>query len=212
MNVSFLLGALDRRLRPAKNPRPWDLPQITLDELMQKAPSLRIDLTEARQDPAAGTLQDGATLALLTLAANPARVFEIGTGFGRSTSLFARHAPQAEIFTLSLPANPATGRIFKGQTWAAAITQLEGDSLTFDYSPWKASIDFVLVDGCHEHPHVAVDTQAARTLCSPRGWIVWHDAAGDCPDVLTTLLALRPRPFWIKDTRFAVLPPEGALT
>lgn len=210
MSFPLLLQAIDRRLRPSRHPRPWDLPSTTIEELFRPNDGIRLDLSGWTDDLAAGGIFDGAVLALFAQTLRPSRIFEIGTGFGRSATLFTRHAPAAEIFTLSLPDNPATGRIFRGQPWASRIHQLEGDSLTFDYSRWAGSMDLVFVDGCHTLPHVAIDTRNALQLCSPQGWIVWHDVAADCPDVIRTLLALNPRPLWIKDTRYAVRHPAGS--
>jgi hypothetical protein len=115
------------------------------------------------------------------------------------------NAPGAEIFTLSLPRNPATGHIFKRQPWAACIRQLEGDSMSFDYAPWRGRMDFVFVDGCHESPIVDHDTREAFRLVSPAGWIVWHDVDMDSPDVLRCLSAASQRNIaWIKGTRYAL--------
>ncbi len=48
-------------------------------------------------------------------------------------------------------AKAGVGSLFAGQEAAARITQLLGDSLSFDFSPWFNSIDLVLIDGGHEY-------------------------------------------------------------
>jgi hypothetical protein len=118
----------------------------------------------------------------------------------------ARNAPAAEILTLSLPANPETGRIFRNQPCASRIQQLEGDSMTFDFGPWLGSADMVFVDGCHTDPHVRKDTESALQLRSPGGWVLWHDVEADCPDVIRALLDRRDEQIrWIRGTRYALL-------
>lgn len=208
MNFDVLYAALARRLNPTRHPRPWDLPSVSLDEVVSTAPSPVLDLSGWTEDRAAGGVLDGAVLALIGLAAQPTTVFEIGTGFGRSATLLAQNLPKARFHTLSLPGNPATGRLFHHRPCRDRITQLEGDSATFDYTAWYGRMDFVLVDGCHESPLVDRDTVEALRLRSPRGWILWHDVAADCPDVIRALRHIGdPRIRWIRDSRYAVLAP-----
>ncbi|MEY4941350.1 MAG: hypothetical protein RIQ93_3085 [Verrucomicrobiota bacterium] len=201
-----LISRLVRRFNKRASPQPWDLAAVTsLDELLPAGTDLTLHLGPALQDKAAGDLFDGVTLAALVRARQPGRVFEIGTGFGRSATLFALNAPEARILTLSLPANPATGWIFHGQPWTAQIQQLEGDSATFDYTPWHRQMDFVFVDGWHKSPIVEKDTANAFKLVSPTGWIVWHDVDADTPDVLRCLGASAQSDIaWIKGTRYAI--------
>jgi predicted O-methyltransferase YrrM len=178
---------------------------ISLEELAQGEEDLEFKLGPSTRDIAAGGILDSATLITLVRLRRPRSIFEIGTGFGRSATLFAMNAPGAEIFTLSLPENPETGRIFKHQPWAARIHQLEGDSISFDYAPWYGQMDFVFVDGCHESPIVDQDTREAFRLVSPAGWIIWHDVDMDAPDVLRCLSAVPQRNIaWIKGTRYAL--------
>jgi hypothetical protein len=87
----------------------------------------------------------------------PRCIFEIGTYDGTTTLLIARNAPQADIFTLDLPqddARPAAhvsdelehvergnvGSGFAHQPEGQRITQLFGDSRTFDFTPWTANV------------------------------------------------------------------------
>ena len=56
------------------------------------------------------------------------------------------------------------------------ITQLYGDSASFDFSPWYGQMDFVFVDGAHAYNYVVNDTNIALKLLNPRGGIIiWHD-------------------------------------
>ena len=119
------------------------------------------------------------TLAYLMQALKPKVVFEIGTFVGRSARLFAVNSPDnTKIFTLDLPQNKALHRIgedYIGTAEAKKITQLFGDSRSFDYSKWYKQCDFVWVDACHDYAFVKSDTDKALKLCRDGGWIGWHD-------------------------------------
>jgi hypothetical protein len=92
-----------RRFQKSASPRPWDLPAtISLEELAQGDEDLELKLGPSTRDIAAGGILDSATLNMLVRLRQPSSIFEIGIGFGRSTTLFAMHALGAEIFTLSL--------------------------------------------------------------------------------------------------------------
>ena len=136
-------------------------------------------------------------LALTAIARKvaPRRVFEFGTFLGSTTLHLARACPNAEIFTLDLQNTSdlsiplergdailnelATGnrerRRFKGRPEAERITELYGDSLTFDFSLYKATMDLVFVDAAHDPLHAATDTRNALFMLAPRGVILWHD-------------------------------------
>lgn len=130
----------------------------------------------------------------------PRRIFEIGTYDGSTTLLLARNAPDARIFTLDLPPEAASvatvrgeeehaasgnvGSAYRGTPEEARIEQLYGDSRTFDFEPWMASIDLVSVDGGHTYECVASDTATAKRLLAPGGAIVWDDYEPVWPDVV----------------------------
>lgn len=126
------------------------------------------------------------------------RIFEFGTFYGSNTLNLALNAPNdAEIFTLDLdeevaaqieqhPADAPFTEIhlgvrraldFAGSPVARKITTLTGNSLTFDYSKWKESVDFSFIDGGHDLRTVKSDTENALAMASRR-WpscIMWHD-------------------------------------
>jgi hypothetical protein len=121
--------------------------------------------------------------------------FEIGTFDGQTTETLAKNIPTLSLLTLDLPAErsketaipisqnerryiekPIIGKRFRGTPEAARITQLLGDSATFDYTPYLGRMDAVFIDGCHDEAYVANDTQKALTLLTKRGGVViWHD-------------------------------------
>ncbi len=124
-------------------------------------------------------LKELASLAYIMRVLKPMLVFEIGTYIGRTTRLFAYNSPPAcKILTLDLPQDEVSHQIgneFLSTPQASKITQLQGDSRKFDFSPWYGQCDFIWIDGCHNYEHVVSDTENALKLCSPTGWIAWHD-------------------------------------
>jgi predicted O-methyltransferase YrrM len=138
--------------------------------------------------------------------------FEIGTSLGRTTWTVARHNPGVAIYTLDVPPAQhadetrfelaaddrtyfrppdACGIAFRETEEAARITQLWGDSATFDYAPYAGAIDFVYIDGAHAFDYVKSDTENALRMLSPRGTIAWDDYTTG-PGVYEYLTGLAP--------------------
>jgi hypothetical protein len=141
-------------------------------------------------------------LAVLASAAAALRagdeIIEIGTFDGRTTLNLAINAPaQYRVFTLDLPPDaapkfdlapgerayvekPRSGRRFlqAPPEWAAAagrITQLIGDSATYDWSPHAGRAGLVFVDGSHAYDYVSADSNTAFRLVANKGMVIWHD-------------------------------------
>lgn len=127
---------------------------------------------------------------------DPQGIFEIGTFDGRTTLNMAANAgSDARIVTLDLPAGQiqdaalptdvgdsaysekaASGARFKGSPLASKITQVFGDSATFDFGPHAGQMDLVFIDGSHSYEYVLSDTENARKLLrNGKGWILWDD-------------------------------------
>lgn len=162
-------------------------------------------------------------LGALTRLRQPRRIFEIGTYDGASTLLLARNSAGAEVFTLDLPAADATsatvveetrnatagvGSRFRESPEATKITQLLGDSRTFDFSPWVGTVDLVLVDGGHDYACVHADTANALRLLRSGGVVIWDDYVPAWPDVVRAVdelpWDLRRSMVHIDQTGFAV--------
>jgi predicted O-methyltransferase YrrM len=154
--------------------------------------------------------------------------FEIGTSLGRTTWTVAHHNPNLQIWTLDVPpADDASqtaltigaddrtyfrppdrcGEAFRGSAESERITQLWGDSATFDYGPYERKIDFVYVDGAHSYEYVRSDTEHALKMLSPSGAIAWDDYVTS-PGVYEYLGELAPtldRPVYhLLDSRMAI--------
>lgn len=126
------------------------------------------------------------------------RVFEIGTFLGSNTLNMALNLPDdAKVFTLDLDEQHAVGLEqlpedapltqmhlasqssldFAGTAAASKISTLIGNSITFDFSPWKGSIDFSFIDGGHDFLTVKSDTENALEMAAAEklSCIMWHD-------------------------------------
>ena len=114
-----------------------------------------------------------ASLAYIMRVLRPQLIFEIGTFVGRTTRLLALNAPPTtQILTLDLHPEEVKhkiGEAFHGTPESEHITQLHGNSQTFNFSPWYNKCDFVWVDACHDYEYVVSDSQNALKLCRTGG-------------------------------------------
>jgi predicted O-methyltransferase YrrM len=157
-----------------------------------------IRLTATRKNNGNVSLSELAVLA--SLAATTGRgdeIIEIGTFDGRTTLNLAINAPPAvSVVTLDLPPTtaprfelaeservyvekPSPGqRFIQATRWSpevSRITQLFGDSATFDWSGHFGRAGLVFVDGSHSYDYAMSDSDTAFRLVAPGGIIVWHD-------------------------------------
>jgi acyl-CoA synthetase (AMP-forming)/AMP-acid ligase II len=186
-----------RALRGVRKPdqHATHLPQAAWVDLLGRKP---IRLVETDKHDGNVNLAELAILAQAA-AAIPAGtiVVEIGTFDGRTTLNLAVNAAQASVFTLDLPADeraafalapgerhyvdkPQPGARIRAcaPPWQAAarrITQLAGDSATFDWSPYEGRAGLVFVDGSHAYDYVRKDSETAMRLVAEGGMVLWHD-------------------------------------
>ena len=176
-----------------------------------------------------GYLDDYQRLVLATLARElRCRTFlEIGTNRGRTTWTVAHNNPELVLYTLDVPPDePADaaalelgaddrmyfrdascGEAFRDSPERARITQLWGDSATFDFSPYTGTIDMVYIDGAHTYDYVRSDTANALRVLSPTGMIVWDDyttGSGVYEHVTEIAASLDHTVFHVFGTRMAV--------
>ena len=116
----------------------------------------------------------------------PKVIFEIGTYHGSSAIQLAANAPQASIYTLDLPPNQlprlritAVDRYHISRSsrneFGARIHRLYGDSATFNFSPFRESVDLFFIDGAHSYEYVRNDTLKAMECVKKGSVIAWHD-------------------------------------
>ena len=152
----------------------------------------------------------GMLIAALAQGLHAHTFFEIGTNRGRTSWTVARNNPAIQVYTLDVPLcatsadvalelgsddhryfrpGEACGEAFRDTPEAERITQLWGDSATFDFSPYAGAIDLIYIDGGHTYEYVKSDTENALELLSPTGTIVWDDY-GSHPGVYELVTAL----------------------
>ena len=149
------------------------------------------------------------------------QVFEIGTYNGATAWCLARNLPGAEVHTLDLPlehdpalaygvSDASNRRRFEQRAYEALplgdsrVVQHWGDSATFDFEPWRGSVDLVYVDGAHSHQYVRTDSATAFALVRESGAIVWDDYWRRIPGVSAALHELSEPLFRIPGTRLVV--------
>jgi predicted O-methyltransferase YrrM len=203
LSVYLPVSLLAHRLREhnrarrgvARDTHATALPQAAWSEVLARR---AIRLTET--DKADGNV-NLAELAILAQAAaaipQGTNVVEIGTFDGRTTLNLAVNAGEASVFTLDLPPDeraafalapgerqyvdkPRPGARFRAcdPAWRAAarrITQLLGDSATFDWTPYAGRAGLVFVDGSHAYDYVRKDSATAMRLVAKGGIVIWHD-------------------------------------
>ena len=132
-------------------------------------------------------------LAALCQSLHSSTFFEFGTHRGRTSWTVAHNNPDLRVFTLDLPDAAARhsttfevtdenlferwerGDAIRDTPEATRITQLQGDSASFDFSPYHGAIDFVYIDASHSYDAVKRDSEAALAMLSDRGVIAWDD-------------------------------------
>jgi hypothetical protein len=169
-------------------------------------------------------LNELVTVCQLAAAIRPATIFEIGTFEGGTTLQLAANT-EARIVTLDLPPDapkpiidpdldvyPSTpGWRVHDSHYAQRVEQAYGDSLNFDFSPWRGSIDLVFVDGSHHYDHCRSDSENALLMAGNDGVIAWHDYASWAPDVERVLddLAHREPLIHLDGTSMVIRPPRA---
>jgi len=163
----------------------------------------------------------------------PERIFEFGTFDGATALLLARSVPSAEVFTLDLPpesyvapeafgyprsrkdfASPhdEVGHEFRDTPEAERITQLFGDSRTFDFSEYSGRMGLVIVDAGHGYEEASIDSENAVRLAGPTGVVIWDDYIPMWPGVMQAVNETAARHgfsvFRLRGTGFAIRDPN----
>jgi hypothetical protein len=189
---------------------PPHLPTRVLHEILPGVNDKEISLSH-RFEPWTLPYGEAYVLAAVIAYLRPRKIFEIGTFTGKSTLLMAQQAgPDCQIYTLDLPPGRSNydhriGESFKGTEYEKQITQLFGNSNTFDFTPYAGQMDLVFVDAAHDYANVKNDTHKAFEMVSPSGTILWDDCWPRYPGVARALNEFGgSRPIYrIDSTRFA---------
>jgi len=196
-----LMGAawrrVGRRLRgKATNDRPTRLAQVPWSAAVARH---RLFLTELGKQDGNVSIGELAVLAQAAAGISPgSEIIEIGTFDGRTCLNLALNAPPTSpIFTIDLPPDhPTRFQLQPGEEryvdkphpgsrlrqcapafagLSQRITQLLGDSATFDWSSHYRKAGLVFVDGSHAYDYVRSDSATAMRLVATNGTILWHD-------------------------------------
>jgi predicted O-methyltransferase YrrM len=188
--VTTLLRRTDRHLAWKLNEvcfggaRPGVYPEVTLANLVGGSTSSRV--LELPAESYNVTEAELLSLSAITSYARARTVFEFGTADGRTTrNLAANVGTAGHVYTLNIPLDEdrthyqriPVGSRFAGSPEAERISQLWGDSRTFDFEPYCGRCDLIFIDADHSDAAVWADSQTALRLADRRrGIVVWHDA------------------------------------
>lgn len=170
------------------------IPQVEVASVIDRP--ISVELREATAAEGNVSLVELLIIDHLVRLRSPVALFEIGTFDGRTTlNMAANCSADGHVYTLDLPretasatalplaqgdqrfvTNQASGARYRTTDCAARITQLYGDSATFDFAPYRGTMDLVFIDGAHSHEYVLSDScRALELLRGGRGLILWHD-------------------------------------
>jgi predicted O-methyltransferase YrrM len=175
------------------------IPEIPLAEILGS--NHTVSIAESNWIQGNATTYELITFASFVKKYNPKTIFEMGTFDGRTTlNLALNSSPETKIYTIDLQKNEptftelpvlrtdqglintnVTGSRFQNSDESLLpakkkITQLYGDTATFNFSPYFSSIDLIFVDAAHTYEYVVNDTEIAlKLLRNGRGIILWHD-------------------------------------
>jgi hypothetical protein len=196
----------DRKLKGIL--RPWPVRQLSVDKFDarfkpgQLGPGKDTEIRFISCFRVEGGISDFESWILCNLAKSAKNIFEFGTCTGKTTYLLAANSPPAaRITTLTLdPRTVGTYRaghndqasakvsamnesrfadfVYSGTPEEAKITQLFGDSKTFDETPYHGKFDLIFVDGSHAQSYVESDSRKALAMLERGGTILWHDYRG----------------------------------
>jgi predicted O-methyltransferase YrrM len=158
----------------AAQAKPGIIPRVQVSEELEGAESITLLAPQSTVENV--TLAELRILMHLLRRQKSRTAFEFGTADGRTTLNLAAQCPEdGRVFALDL-GREDLGQRYKGTPYENRITQLVGDTRSFDFSPYLNSIDFVFVDANHDYEYVRSDSLwALKLLREGRGTIAWHD-------------------------------------
>jgi predicted O-methyltransferase YrrM len=169
---------------------------------------------------------DLALLKSLAAGIPECKYFEIGTWRGESVANVASVAKEcttlnlspAQITDLGLPQAYADLHGWFSKE-LPNVTQLYGDTASFDFGSLQQQYDLIFIDGDHHYAMVKSDTENLfKHLIHENSVVVWHDAAYTPeklrPEVIYGILqgtpaALHHRIYHVSNTQCAVYLPHG---
>lgn len=196
MTIRLILSKTINFIPFIKRQRAPIITNISIDELFPKGFTIK-PIEEESVNGNISTLELS-VISELVHNYKPNSLLEIGTFDGRTTINLAKFSPDnSKVYTLDLPKEELEKtkyKLAKGETkyvdkndsgerfkehhanCVKKITQLYGDSASFDFSPYMKQMDFIFIDGSHTAKYVMNDTEIAFKLLKASGGIMlWHD-------------------------------------
>ncbi len=117
-------------------------------------------------------------------------MLELGTAHGNTTANICRQCPGATVYTVNaLPeqisgdiitfalTKDEIGRAFRRHGFGDRVTQIYANTLHLDLSPYlqPRTVDFAIVDACHDTPFVVNDFHKVEPYMKPGGLVLLHD-------------------------------------
>jgi predicted O-methyltransferase YrrM len=222
--------AADVRTSPALPPLP---PEVEFLDAYPEAAGMTVPMGDVtykvwNMDP-----MERFCLAVVAQLKEALRIFEFGTFDGATSLLLAKAAPTAQVFTIDLPpesysapqdfgypaspgeyesAHDEVGHEFRDTPEGERITQLFGDTTTFDFSEYVGTMDLVIVDAGHGYEAARSDTENALQLAGPSGVVIWDDFIPQWPGVMQAVMEAADRHglpvFRVRGTGFVVYDPS----
>jgi predicted O-methyltransferase YrrM len=171
----------------------YGLPSITLRELVPgsvtPAEPILDDLCLPNHYEGPGH-NDLLPLLAILAARQPKVVLELGTAHGNTTANICRQCPGAKVYSVNaLPeqisgdlitfalSRDEIGRAFRLHGFGDRVTQIYANTLQLDLSPHVAprTVDFAIIDACHDTPFVVNDFHQVKPYMKPGGLVLLHD-------------------------------------
>jgi hypothetical protein len=135
-------------------------------------------------------------------------VFTFGAAGRDTCDVLAENLPEARIYALVPPEpEPLAAHRSHPSSPASRVTRLTGSATTFDLSRYSGTSDLVIIDAGAASGDIREETDAAFSLLSELGTIVWDDythSAGAYAYLNTLAPALDRPVFHLLGTRLAV--------
>lgn len=198
-----------------------NIPQISIYDLVQEERPPQFDFSYEYSSMTLPPIELY-VLSVLSQQEKPQTIFEFGTYKGDTTLHLAKCNPNSQLTTIDFPLaadgfvhyNEDTdypvvfkpGESFHGSAEADRITQLYGDTTTFDFSDHYGKYDFIYIDAEHDYKWGISDSRNAFKMLKPGGTIVWDDYAlwPGLKQAVEELSTNRPI-YHIRDTRLAIM-------
>jgi hypothetical protein len=135
-------------------------------------------------------------------------IFSFGSAADDACVVLAHNLPDAQVYTL-FPREPEPLAALRShpRPGTGNITRLTGSAETFDLSPYSGKSDLVLIDAGDALGDVREDTDAAFSLLSELGTIIWdnYTHSAGAYSYLNAIAPALDRPvFHIVGTRLAL--------